>query len=63
MKVAIIGYGKMGKEIEQILHQRGHECVLRITSSNLEDLEKTKQLGVEIAIEFSHPGAVLGNLK
>ena len=38
MKIALLGYGKMGKEIEQIAVSRGNEIVLKIGADNLDDL-------------------------
>ena len=40
MKIALIGYGKMGKTIERIAQERGHEVVLRLDINNPEDFEK-----------------------
>ena len=60
MKIAIIGYGKMGKAIEEIAIERGHEIVARITSSNL-DYEGLKE--ADAAIEFSRPEAAVGNIE
>lgn len=40
MKIALLGYGKMGHEIEQIAQKRGHEIVLRKTSDTNFDLIK-----------------------
>lgn len=39
MKIALIGYGKMGREIERIAQDRGHEIVARIDVNNQEDFE------------------------
>lgn len=62
MKIALLGYGKMGKEIEQIALNRGHEIVLKVNSSNatfsLEDLRKA-----DVAIEFSRPESVVNNIR
>ena len=38
MKIALIGYGKMGKEIEKIAFDRNHEIVLKVDINNLEEL-------------------------
>jgi len=60
MKVAIIGYGKMGKEIEEILLQRGHEITLR---SNAEKPFMSEDLAdSDVAIEFSTPESVVDNI-
>lgn len=61
MKIAIIGYGKMGKVIEQIALERGHSISLKITSKNtVEDitLENT-----DVAIEFTSPDSAYSNIK
>jgi len=58
MKIALLGYGKMGKVIEHIALQRGHEIVLRKTSSNTyEGLEKA-----DVAIDFSIPSVAVENI-
>jgi len=58
MKIALLGYGKMGKVIERIALERGHEIVLRKTSSDtFEDLHKA-----DVAIDFSIPDAAVGNI-
>ena len=45
MKIALIGYGKMGKEIEKIAIARGHEIVSIIDINNQEDLTRSFQIG------------------
>jgi len=55
MNIALIGYGKMGRTIEQVALKRGHNIVLRITSANSAELRKLQQLGVDVAIEFTRP--------
>lgn len=64
MKTVIIGYGKMGKEIEKILLGRGHEIVLIVDENNTLDLnrENLRQLGAEVAIEFSTPDTAYQNI-
>lgn len=58
MKIALLGYGKMGKVIERIALERGHEIVLRKTSSDtFEDLHKA-----DVAIDFSIPNAAINNI-
>jgi 4-hydroxy-tetrahydrodipicolinate reductase len=58
MKIALLGYGKMGKVIEQIALQRGHEIVLRKTSSDsYEGIEKA-----DVAIDFSVPDSAVNNI-
>ncbi len=62
MKVAIIGYGKMGREIEKILVQRGHTVPLIIDMDNSGDLTAENLEGVDVAIEFTTPSTAYGNL-
>jgi 4-hydroxy-tetrahydrodipicolinate reductase len=62
MKIALSGYGKMGKEIEKIALERGHEIVL--TFNNPDDWAgKENQLAeADVAIEFSMPHSVVSNI-
>jgi 4-hydroxy-tetrahydrodipicolinate reductase len=64
MKTVIIGYGKMGREIEKLLLGRGHEIALIIDEHNAQDLnpETLKKVGAEVAIEFSTPDTAYGNI-
>lgn len=62
MRIALLGYGKMGKEIEQIALQRGHEIVLKINDTNLDELTVENLRKADVAIEFSMPSTVLGNI-
>jgi 4-hydroxy-tetrahydrodipicolinate reductase len=57
LKLAIIGYGKMGQAIEDEATTRGHHVVARIRSSDEWQLE-----GADVVIEFTQPGAAVGNL-
>ena len=58
MKIALLGYGKMGKVIEKVALSRGHEISLRKTSSSsFEGMEN-----VDVAIDFSIPDAAVGNI-
>lgn len=61
MKIALIGYGKMGKTIENIAIQRGHEIVLKLDVNNPEDFEKLSE--ADVAIEFTRPESAVGNLE
>ena len=61
MKIALIGYGKMGKEIEQIALSRGHEVVCVIDINNQEDFASEAFRSADVAIEFTNPGAAYGN--
>lgn len=62
MNIAIIGYGKMGKVIEQIAVERGHSIVLKISSSNKEDLNVENLKNVDAAIEMTQPDAAKENI-
>ena len=58
MKIALLGYGKMGKIIEQIAMQRGHKIVLKIDKGdNAYDIRKA-----DVAIDFSIPSAAVSNI-
>jgi len=63
MKIALIGYGKMGKAIEEIAMKNGHEIVLKITSKNLSDLNDENLQQADVAIEFTNPHSAVDNLK
>jgi 4-hydroxy-tetrahydrodipicolinate reductase len=63
MRITLIGYGKMGKAIEKIAIERGHEVVLKIDLTNPEDFSKEKISNCDVAIEFSNPHAVLSNIE
>jgi 4-hydroxy-tetrahydrodipicolinate reductase len=60
MKVIIIGYGKMGKAVEQILLERGHDVVLKLTSEHV--VTSDLLTGADVAIEFTQPSAALHNI-
>lgn len=60
MKILLVGYGKMGKTIETIALTRGHEIVGKIdVGNNISDFTQP----ADVAIEFTQPEAVVGNLK
>ena len=63
MKIALIGYGKMGKAIESIAIEQGHEIVLKITSQNLNDLNNDQLQKADVAIEFTNPHSAVENIK
>src|SRR5215212_9429248 len=63
MRIALIGYGKMGKAIEQIALQRGHEVILKIDEHNLADLNKENLSKADVAIEFTGPHSAYQNVK
>ena len=61
MKIALIGYGKMGRMIEQIARDRGHEIVSIIDIDNQQDFESEAFRSADVAIEFTSPTAAYGN--
>lgn len=63
MKIALIGYGKMGKAIESIAIERGHQIVLKIDSSNKESLTISALHEADVAIEFTNPHSAVAHLK
>ena len=58
MKIALLGYGKMGKTIERIAIERGHEIILK-AGSNVEAQDLNR---ADVAIDFSIPTAALSNI-
>lgn len=62
MKIALLGYGKMGQAIEEVALQKGHEVVLRINDQNLEDLTKENIWRADVAIEFTNPQSAVENI-
>jgi 4-hydroxy-tetrahydrodipicolinate reductase len=64
MKFALIGYGKMGKAIEQVIadQNKGDEIVLRIGENNLADLTAENLKKADVAIEFTRPAAAVDNV-
>jgi 4-hydroxy-tetrahydrodipicolinate reductase len=63
MRIALIGYGKMGKTIEQIAQQRSHQISGRVNIENQADLFLLNRKNTDVAIEFSQPESVVENLK
>jgi len=63
MKIALIGYGRMGQEIEKIALSRGHEIVLIIDVDNLEDFTSENLKEAEVAIAFTIPDSAVGVFK
>jgi len=61
MKVALIGYGKMGKTIEKILIERGHAIVSIIDVDNPDDFQSDAFKSADVAIEFTFPSAAFDN--
>ena len=62
MKIALIGYGKMGRAIEEIALQKGHEIVLKISIDNIEELTTENLQQADVAIEFTGPESAVNNL-
>ena len=62
MKIALIGYGKMGKAIEEIALSKGHEIVLKIGASNTSDFTKENIQKADVAIEFTGPDTAFENI-
>lgn len=63
MKIALIGYGKMGKAIEELARERGHEILIRIDQPNLNEFTKEKLAAADAAIEFTGPESAVDNVK
>jgi len=62
MKIAIIGYGKMGQEIEKLATRMGHEIILTIDGEEDWEKQATSLSGADIAMEFSTPATALDNI-
>ena len=62
MKIALIGYGKMGKAIEEVALAKGHEIVLKVTIDNLEDNTIENIRKADVAIEFTGPESAFDNI-
>ena len=63
MKIALIGYGKMGKAIESIALNKGHEIVLKIDIQNNNDFTEAALQKADVAIEFTGPHSAYENIK
>lgn len=59
MKIALYGYGKMGKAIEQAAAARGHQVILKVDRNNA----GAPPAGADVAIEFSRPDSALANMR
>lgn len=62
MNIALVGYGKMGRAIEQIALQRGHEITLKIATANKHELNEESLKRVDVVIEFTRPEAAQENV-
>ena len=60
MNILLVGYGKMGKTIERVARDRGHNIAGRIDIDNVKDLDRAQ---ADVAIEFSHPDAAYSNVR
>lgn len=63
MKIALIGYGKMGQMIEEIAVERGHQIVLKIHIDNREEFNQQNMAVADVAIEFTAPESAYENVK
>ena len=63
MKIALIGYGKMGRMIEKIALDRGHEIVCKIDVDNQSDFGSAEFASADVAIEFTTPKTAVGNIE
>ncbi len=62
MKIALIGYGKMGKAIEKIAIERGHEIILKISRNTIGEFTPERIKEADVAIEFTTPDSALENV-
>ncbi len=62
MKIALLGYGKMGKEIEKIARERNHDIFLKIDSEKDWEIRKPLLKEADLAIDFSMPDIALTNI-
>jgi 4-hydroxy-tetrahydrodipicolinate reductase len=62
MRILLIGYGKMGKTIEQIALAKGYEIIGKIDFNNAEELTTFTSENTDVAIEFTHPESAFGNI-
>ena len=63
MKIALLGYGKMGKEIEKIALSRNHTIILKIDIDNLDEKTVENLQKADVAIDFSNPSSAYDNIK
>jgi 4-hydroxy-tetrahydrodipicolinate reductase len=63
MKIALLGYGKMGKIIEEIAISRGHTIVLKVDEHNAKTYTDAELKAADVAIEFTRPDAVIANMQ
>ena len=63
MKLALIGYGRMGHMIEEIAVSRGHQIVCAIDVDNMEDFDSEAFRSADVAIEFTTPSSAFSNIQ
>jgi 4-hydroxy-tetrahydrodipicolinate reductase len=63
LSIALIGYGKMGKAIEEIAIEQGHDICLKISRDNIQDFNKENVSPADVAIEFTGPETAFMNVK
>jgi len=62
MKIALVGYGKMGHMIEEVAATRGHKIVLKIDVTNQHDFTRENIATADVAIEFTNPESAFQNV-
>ncbi len=62
MNIALIGYGKMGKVIEEVAIRKGHQIALKLTSKDVWDKDTLVNHSTDVAIEFTQPSVVTKNI-
>ena len=62
MKIVLIGYGKMGRAIEETAQQRGHKIILKIDINNLSEFTRENLQPADVAIEFTGPQTAFDNV-
>ena len=63
MKIALIGYGKMGHIIEEMAQERGHQVICTIDKDNLQDFDSEAFAAADVAIEFTTPATAEENIR
>lgn len=63
MRIALIGYGKMGKEVERAAKAREHDIVGVFDSGKRLSMESVREVNADVAIDFTQPNAVLTNIR
>lgn len=63
MKIALLGYGRMGKEIEKVASERNHEVVLKIDADNQHEFTTQNLKKADVAVDFSTPDSAFQNIQ